>query len=387
MNRKTGEKIVVTTLAAAGMGAAVLAMAPQAMAQKAKVAPKAAASGPTTFRDCPTCPEMVRLPGGSFEMGSPPTEEKRGADEGPIRTVTVKPFAVGKFEITFDEWDACVIDGGCGKPPGGISPTTALLTPGALPPGVDPQLVISLVQQSGGDAQQLGLLAGERGIPRAVITQIQALVGGAAAPAAGGPQRAGAAGGAGAAQGGRGGANSPIPADPGGDNGFGRGKQPVINVSWTDAQAYIAWLNKKTGKNYRLLTEAEWEYAGRAGAKTTFFWGDKPEAGREFANFEGTEGKDTFGSRPAPVGSLNPNPWGVYDLTGNVSEWVQDCYKKDYAGAPVDGAAFQQPNCTLRVVRGGSWSSSEELQRAANRDWVGDNYRSAMTGFRVARGL
>ena len=117
------------------------------------------------------------------------------------------------------------------------------------------------------------------------------------------------------------------------DEGWGRGNRPVINVSWRDAQAYVQWLSRETDQPYRLPTEAEWEYAARAGTQSAFSWGNKPAVG--FAVCDEC-GSDWDGSQTAPVGALQPNPWGLYDMAGNVSEWVEDCYAADYSGAPVE---------------------------------------------------
>ena len=238
------------------------------------------------FRDCDQCPEMVVVPAGSFMMGSPETELY--ADEGPQHRVTfARPFAVGKYELTFDEWDACVADRGCNK----------------YKPG---------------------------------------------------------------------------------DEGWRRGRQPVINVSWDDAQAYVAWLAKKTGKPYRLLSEAEWEYAARAGSPTAYPWGPNP--GKDRANFDGS-GSRWSGQQTAPVGSFAPNAFGLYDLIGNVWEWTQDCWNDSYAGAPKDGRPWLDGDCGRRVVRGGSWYGKPEVARAAYRNGYVPDYRLNHLGFRLARTL
>lgn len=248
-----------------------------------------------TFRDCDRCPEMVVIPGGAFAMGSF-REAARGNDEGPQHGVTLaRKFAVGKYEVTFDEWDAyewdvCVATGVCPHRPS--------------------------------------------------------------------------------------------------DNGWGRGRQPVIFVSWNDAQAYIAWLSNKSGQRYRLLSEAEWEYAARAGASTAYPWGDEPGTNR--ANLKDS-GSQWSGKQPAPVGSFEANRFGLHDMIGNVHEWVQDCYHDAYTGAPLDGRAWEKGNCQGRVRRGGSWQYPQVLGRAATRGWVRSSYASTLqvddTGFRVARDL
>ena len=208
------------------------------------------------FRDCPTCPEMVVVPAGSFMMGSPSSEEGRYGNEGPVHRVTIPaPFAVGKYEVTFSEWDACVSAGGCG----GYRPN---------------------------------------------------------------------------------------------DWGWSRGRRPAINVSWNDARAYVRWLSEKTGKEYRLLSESEWEYAARAGTTTRYWWGNA--IGRNRANCDGC-GSRWDNEQTAPVGSFAANGFGLHDMHGNVWEWVGDCWNDSYAGAPSDGRAWESRNCGRRVLRGGSW--------------------------------
>ena len=130
------------------------------------------------------------------------------------------------------------------------------------------------------------------------------------------------------------------------DSGFGRGTRPVINVSWDDAQQYVAWFSKMTGKPYRLLTEAEWEYAARAGSTTAYFWGD--EIGKGNANCAGC-GSQWDNRQTSPVGSFKPNAFGLYDMAGNVWQWVQDCYHGNYDGAPTDGSAWTIGDCSRRV--------------------------------------
>jgi formylglycine-generating enzyme required for sulfatase activity len=246
-----------------------------------------------SFRDCPECPEMVVVAAGEFMMGSPRTEADRDKNEGPQRKVTIaKPFAVGKFEVTFAEWDACVAAGGCKQRPG--------------------------------------------------------------------------------------------------DQSWGRGRRPVINVSWNDAREYGAWLSKKTGSTYRLLTEAEWEYAARAGTTTPFSTGHTISTDQ--ANFDGnyaSGSKDQFRRRTLDVGSFQPNAFGLYDMHGNVAEWVQDCYEDTYSRTPLDGrATAEAPGC-LRVLRGGSGFNVPRMLRAASRDSGHDSghSRHPSIGFRLARTL
>jgi formylglycine-generating enzyme required for sulfatase activity len=180
------------------------------------------------------------------------------------------------------------------------------------------------------------------------------------------------------------------------DQGWGRGKRPVINVSWNDAQAYLAWLSRKTGKTYRLLTEAEWEYVARAGTTTPFWWGSSISPSQ--ANYHGAyhgptqygaDSKGEFRGKTVPVDSFAPNPWGLYNVHGNVAEWVQDCYR-DYKGAPSDGSAREVVGCTRRVNRGGTWTGVPGVLRSAVRSGSAPETRSgesASIGFRVARTL
>lgn len=165
------------------------------------------------------------------------------------------------------------------------------------------------------------------------------------------------------------------------DQGWGRGKQPVINVSWNDTQQYIKWLSAKTGMPYRLLTEAEWEYAARAGATARYSWGD--EQGEGNANCAGCKSQRN-NKQTVPVGSFKPNDFGLYDMHGNVWEWVQDC-DGDYAKAPNDGSTAPQTENCLRVRRGGSWDNDARSMRAADRSWLDPDVRFTVIGFRVAR--
>jgi formylglycine-generating enzyme required for sulfatase activity len=246
------------------------------------------------FKECDKCPEMVGVPSGSFTMGSPASEAGRSDNEGPQHSVTIsRPFAVGRFAVTFDEWDACVADGGC---------------------------------------------------------------------------------------------NGYKPADR-----WGRGRQPLINVSWDDAKTYVAWLSRKTGKGYRLLSEAEREYATRAGTTTPFWWGSSISTSQ--ANYDGTHtygsgSKGEYPDKTVPVSSFQPNAWGLYQVHGNVYDWVEDCYHEGYTGAPSDGSAWVSGDCSRRVLRGGSWVSDPKYLRAAYR---GENnttdFRNTIKGFRVARTL
>ena len=233
---------------------------------------------------------MVVIPAGEFTMGSPPAEQ--GA-ETQHRITIAAPFAVGKFEITFDEWGACVKDGGCGT----YRPD---------------------------------------------------------------------------------------------DQSWGRGKRPVIDISWEKAKAFANWLGRKTGKPYRLLSEAEWEYAARAGTTTAYSTGTSlsPRA----ANFDGSDDgsgpSEVNRKKTMPVGSFPANGFGLHDMHGNISEWVEDCWHDDYtADAPTDGSAWVEGSCSGRVMRGGSWEDSQTELRSAARLGEFKDQSSYTDGIRVARGL
>ena len=167
------------------------------------------------------------------------------------------------------------------------------------------------------------------------------------------------------------------------DSGFGRGTRPVISVSWDNAQQYVAWFSKMTGRPYRLLTEAEWEYAARAGSTTAYFWGD--EIGKGNANCADC-GSQWDGRQTSPVGSFKPNAFGLYDMAGNVWQWVQDCYHH-YDGAPTNGSVWTFGDCNYRVVRGGSWSDFPQYLRSALRGRNAADLRNGDFGFRVGRML
>ena len=237
-----------------------------------------------TFRDCSECPEMVVIPAGEFLMGSP---EGEGLDwERPQHRVTINtPFALGKYEVTFDEWDACLAAGGCEHEPD--------------------------------------------------------------------------------------------------DRGWGRGDRPVMNVSWEDVKQYCGWLAKKTDQNYRLPSEAEWEYAARAGTETAYFWGN--EVGKNQANCDGC-GSEWDDKETAPVGRFAANPFGLYDMHGNVWEWVEDTWHRSYQNAPTGGSAWIDAASGFRVLRGGSWVHDAQSARSAFRGWNAPGNRGVSLGFRCARG-
>ena len=167
------------------------------------------------------------------------------------------------------------------------------------------------------------------------------------------------------------------------DSGWGRGARPVVNVSWEDAVAYTEWLSAVTGHRYRLPTQAEWEYAARAGTETRFWWGQEMAPLRANCADCSTPWES---ERSAPVGRFAPNPFGLYDTSGNVWEWVQDCYQPSYEGEPVDGRAAER-RCGKRVIRGGAWSFPAGEARSASR-WRDFPARASDdTGFRVVREL
>ena len=169
------------------------------------------------------------------------------------------------------------------------------------------------------------------------------------------------------------------------DEGWGRGRRPVVNVSWDDAQAYVSWLSSETGVRYRLPSEAEWEYAARAGTTTAYSWGN--EIGDNRANCDGC-GSEWDDEMTAPVGSFAANPWGLHDMHGNVWEWVEDCPHDSYAGAPEDGSAWTAGgDCSRRVSRSGFWGSDPGSLRAARRTWSGARFGASFRGFRVATTL
>ena len=169
------------------------------------------------------------------------------------------------------------------------------------------------------------------------------------------------------------------------DRGWGRGDRPVVDVGWDDARQYAAWLSRQTGQQYRLPSEAEWEYAARAGTTMAYGWGER--IGRNLANCDGC-GSPWDGRQTAPVRSFPANRWGLYEMHGNVWEWVQDCYNASYDGAPTTGAPWTSGDCAYRVQRGGSWRDGPGWLRSASRGlWVGPDPRSAFTGLRIARDL
>jgi len=276
--------------------------APSPPTPAAQPTPQPPASPPVVQGRQPFEPEMVRIPAGRFLMGSPTDEAGHESDEGPQHEVAVPAFELGKTEVTFDQWDACVADGGCTHKPDHY--------------------------------------------------------------------------------------------------GMGRGRRPVIDVSWDDAQQYVAWLSRKTGRTWRLPTEAEWEYAARAGTGTAHFWGNDANRGCAYANGYDETGKrvnqdsrdnlqcDDGKAHTSTVGSYRPNAFGLYDMSGNVWEWVQDRYQPggNYRGAPADGSAWEDASGGRRVVRGGSWFGGARYLRSASRDHSDPVNRYHRYGFRLALG-
>ncbi len=174
------------------------------------------------------------------------------------------------------------------------------------------------------------------------------------------------------------------------DEGWGRDASPAMNISWEDATAYAAWLSAKTGKTYRLLSEAEWEYAARAGTIAAYPDADglSPTKANYDASTDGTGPSDVNRQRTVPVGSFRPNAFGLYDMQGNVSEWVEDCWNDEYtAAAPTDGSAWVAGDCKGHVVRGGSWEDSATELRSAARTGGAKDDRFYTDGVRIARSL
>ncbi|MFM0326022.1 SUMF1/EgtB/PvdO family nonheme iron enzyme [Caballeronia glebae] len=266
---------------------------PPAPAAAAAVAPPAAittkpaaktASG-SEIKDCPACPVLIPLAAGSFTMGS---NNDDPAEKPPHRVSVGRAFAIGKYEVTVEQWNACADAGACTR--------------------VAPE-----------------------------------------------------------------GESTPAP-----------GNAPMRNVSWDDAQVYVKWLSKVGGKPYRLPTEAEWEYAARGGTQSTYWWGDQMKKGTADCKDCGDPYKP---EAPAPVGSFAPNPYGLYDMNGSVWEWVADCWHGSYKNAPADGRAWDDPSCSVRVIRGGSWREGAAYMQSATRFKYSSSVRQSQNGFRVARDM
>jgi formylglycine-generating enzyme required for sulfatase activity len=287
----------------------------------------------TAFRDCSDCPEMIIVPAGTFIMGAPVNEAGAYGEEQPQRTVSVKQFAIGKFDITRGQWAEFV----------------------------------SATQRATSGGCAYSLLPKEK----------------------------------------EAGASWRNPGFEQDDN------HPVVCISWFDARDYVSWLSKKTLQPYRLLSEAEWEYAARAGSTTAYPWGatathDNANYGAD-SGFTGyAYGRDKW-MCTSPVGSFPPNAFGLYDMHGNVLQFVDDCFSNSYLGLPVDGSSYKvevvlkmkgelasmnaTTSCAYRMLRGGNWGDPPPQIRSAFRNWAPppgstlENYRTAGAGFRIAKSL
>jgi formylglycine-generating enzyme required for sulfatase activity len=162
----------------------------------------------------------------------------------------------------------------------------------------------------------------------------------------------------------------------------GQEDAPVTNLSWSDAKQYAAWLAEATRKPYRLLTEAEWEYAARGGTQTRYWWGDQLQSG--MANCKNCSETATT-EQPTKVGSSKPNPFGLYEMGGGVDQWVEDCWHKNYQGAPADGSAWVEGQCASHVIRSGSWRNDARYVRPSNRDSYDTEVRYPTHGLRIAQ--
>lgn len=171
-------------------------------------------------------------------------------------------------------------------------------------------------------------------------------------------------------------AKRPLPDDA----GWGRGNRPVINVSWYDAREFAKWLSKKSGKRFRLPSEAEWEYAAKAGTDSPYWWGSKIGTGNANCNGCGSRWDSTM---TAPVGSFPPNAYGLYDVLGNVYEWVEDAGHDSYKGAPVDGSAWSDETSQTRIMRSSSYRDEPRDVRTSIRNWAGPERSLQDTGFRL----
>jgi formylglycine-generating enzyme required for sulfatase activity len=161
----------------------------------------------------------------------------------------------------------------------------------------------------------------------------------------------------------------------------GKDDAPITNISWSDAKQFVAWLAGATRKAYRLPSEAEWEYAARGGTQTKYWWGDQFQSG--MANCKNCTDIPAP-EQPIKVGSFRPNPFGLYDMGGGVDQWVEDCWHKNYQGAPSDGSPWVEGDCVSHVIRSGSWKNDARYARPANRDSYDTNVRYPTHGLRVA---
>jgi formylglycine-generating enzyme required for sulfatase activity len=161
----------------------------------------------------------------------------------------------------------------------------------------------------------------------------------------------------------------------------GKDDAPAANISWSDARQYAAWLADTTRKAYRLPTEAEWEYAARGGTQTKYWWGDQVQSG--MANCKNCADV-AVAEQPSKIGGFKPNPFGLYDMGGGVDQWVEDCWHKNYQGAPTDGSAWVESQCSMHVIRSGSWRNDVRYVRPSNRDGYDTEVRYPTHGLRVA---
>ena len=279
------------------------------------------------FKECDKCAEMVVVPAGSFTMGSPASEKDRRNNEGPQHVVTIaRPFAVGRFQVTVEQFAAFVAETGHDV---GSSCWTF---------------------EDGKPQERQGRSWRNPGFEQA-------------------------------------------------------GKHPAVCLSWADATAYVDWMSRKTGKTYRLLSEAEWEYVARArtepGAYPRYWFGNEEKDLCRYANAFDQEAKSkipgTSGwtiapcndghAYTAPAGSFPANGFGLYDMAGNTWQWTADCWNESYKGAPSDGSAWVAGDCGRRVLRGGSWINGPRVLRAANRDRNAAGLRYCFNGFQLARTL
>ena len=170
------------------------------------------------------------------------------------------------------------------------------------------------------------------------------------------------------------------------DEGWGRGRRPVVNVSLGDVWGYVEWLSGHTGEEYRPLSEAEWEYVARAGTETARYWGESEFGQCRYANGDGDDVPCADGHEyTAPVGSYWPNAFGLYDVLGNVMEWTVGCRTTSYSGAPADGSTWHDGDCSIHGLRGGSWNNNPRNLRSAARLWARSGHEASIFGFRVAR--
>ena len=340
-------------------------------------------------------------------MGSPWWEVFRWSWEGPVHEVTMAhPFAVGVYEVTFEEWEACVSGGGCG----GYRPDDAGWGRGRRPvinvswedakayvewltgrTGKEYRLLSEseweYVARSGTDTRYFWW-GDEIGLHRADCEAcVELFIDGSGKDAQMQARWE----------------RSPLDVD---DKGWARGwSDPEVverdsrwrewvgcAVRWEEAQRYVEWLSRKTGEGYRLLKESEWDDVARAGTGTGYFWWGY-EIGLDLANHRGVhamfEGGAPFAGpcQTTPVGSFPANPFGLYDVHGNVWEWVEDCWNDNYRGAPSDGSAWESGDCGNRVLRGGSWLNDGPDLRSANRFSGSTGSRGNQVGLRVARKL